>query len=107
MTRPLVLAAAGYDGTAPHLMGTAAQGDYQNSLQFMANSVDWALEDAGLLSIRSRGNFNRTLPPMEQGEQKFWEYLNYILAALALGVIALLQRQRKRAQRVRFAAYAA
>ena len=88
------------------LLGTAAQGDYQNSLQFMANSVDWALEDQALMAIRSRGNFNRTLPPMEQSRQMAWEYFNYILAAAALGVIALLQRQRNKAKLARYAAYA-
>lgn len=83
------------------LLGTAAGGDYQNPLQLMANNIDWALEDAGLLGIRSRGNFNRTLPPLEQGEQMFWEYLNYALAALALGALALVQRNRtQRRQRV-------
>ena len=45
--------------------------------------MDWSLEDAGLLSIRSRGNFNRTLPTLEHGTQLFWEYLNYGLALLA------------------------
>jgi ABC-2 type transport system permease protein len=88
------------------LLGTAAQGDYQNTMQLMANAVDWSLEDAGLLSIRSRGNFNRTLPPLEQGEQMFWEYLNYVLAAIALGVVALVQRQRKRARQAAYAVYA-
>lgn len=88
------------------LLGTAAQGDYQNGVQLLANAVDWSLEDAGLLSIRSRGNFNRTLPPLEQGEQMFWEYLNYVLAALALGMIALVQRNRKRARQATYAVYA-
>lgn len=88
------------------LLGTAAQGDYQNTLQLMANTVDWSLEDAGLLSIRSRGNFNRTLPPLEQGEQMFWEYLNYVLAAIALLCVALLQRQRQRARQAAYAVYA-
>ncbi len=86
------------------LLGTASSGEYQSGLQFVANSVDWALEDQGLLAIRSRGNFNRTLPPLEQGEQMVWEYLNYILAAIALGVVAFVQRQRQKARLARFAA---
>ncbi len=57
-----------------------------------ANAVDWSLEDSGLLSIRSRGHFNRTLPPMEQSTQVFWEYLNYGLAALLLLTVGFVQR---------------
>lgn len=80
------------------LAGSAAQSDYLNSLQLAANAVDWSLEDAGLMSIRSRGHFNRTLPPIDQATQELWEYANYLLAALALAVIALLAHQRKRAK---------
>lgn len=75
------------------LAGSAAQGKYLNSLQMMANAVDWSLEDSGLLSIRSRSHFNRTLPPMEQNERVFWEYLNYGLALVSLVLIALIERR--------------
>lgn len=83
------------------LISSAQRSEYLNSLQFVANAVDWSLADTHLLSIRSRGNFNRTLPPMERGSQMFWEYLNYGLAALALVVIAFIERhyRRRRAQR--------
>lgn len=82
--------------TIIQMAGSAGGSEYLNTLQLTANTVDWSLEDAGLLSIRARGHFNRTLPPMENSAQMFWEYLNYILAALALGVVALVQRQRKK-----------
>lgn len=84
------------------LQGTAGGTDYQNALQFVANDIDWSLEDSGLLSIRSRGHFNRTLPPMEQGSQMFWEYLNYTMAGVALGGIALVQRRRKWVKETRY-----
>ncbi len=77
------------------LTGSVQQTEYLNTLQLVANAVDWSLEDAGLLSIRSRGQFNRTLPPMTQDQQMFWEYLNYGLALLALAALALVVRQRK------------
>lgn len=86
------------------LAGAAGGSEYLNSLQFMANAVDWALQDDQLASIRSRGHFNRTLPPMEQDAQVFWEYLNYGLAALALLIIAAIQHLRRRR---RLAGYAA
>ena len=59
------------------------------------NAVDFALEDQSLLGIRARGNFNRTLPPMEASEQQALEYLNYLLALLGIGVVYLVYRQRR------------
>ncbi|WP_231758436.1 Gldg family protein [Microbulbifer elongatus] len=84
------------------MSGAAAGGDYLNTLQLAANSVDWSLEDAGLLSIRARSHFNRTLPPMEQDGRLFWESLNYIAALLALGIVALIQHLRNRARQQRY-----
>ena len=76
-------------------MGATSGGQYLATMQMLANAIDWSLEDEGLLSIRSRGQFNRTLPPMEKSDQQFWEYLNYVLAMVILVTIALVQKQRK------------
>ncbi len=76
--------------------GGVSQTAYLNSLQLLVNSIDWSLEDRALMSIRSRGNFNRMLPPMEHSEQLFWEYGNYVLAFTLLAGIALWDRQRRR-----------
>jgi ABC-2 type transport system permease protein len=67
-------------------------GQYLGSLQLMANTLDWALQDDSLLGIRTHAHFNRSLPPLEKNEQLFWEYLNYAMALLALLFIALWQR---------------
>ena len=80
------------------IANSAVGSEYLSSMELIANTIDWSLEDSGLLSIRSRGHFNRTLPPMEQSAQMFWEYLNYVLAAMAIAVVALWER-RKRAAR--------
>ena len=88
------------------LAGLAAGSEYLNSLQLMANAVDWSLEDRNLLAIRSRGHFNRTLPALDRGEQAFWEYSNYLLALAALGAIALLRQWRQRARRRAYLEYA-
>ncbi|MGQ7845583.1 Gldg family protein [Granulosicoccus sp. 3-233] len=70
--------------------------------QLIANAVDVALDDSGLAAIRSRGQFNRTLPPMDESSQRFWEYLNYVLAALAIGgiyaVVSLARTHREKQQ---------
>ena len=77
------------------MVGTAQQTQYINTVQMIANAIDWSLEDAGLLGIRSRGHFNRTLPPLAQSEQMFWEYLNYGLAATAIFIVGLWERRRR------------
>ncbi|GLX77322.1 hypothetical protein tinsulaeT_06620 [Thalassotalea insulae] len=89
------------------LTGGVSQTDYLNSLQLLVNTVDWSLEDRALMSIRSRGNFNRTLPPMEHNEQLIWEYGNYILAFAMLAVIALWDRQRRKRKQRQYLAWLA
>ena len=82
------------------LIGAGQRTEFLSNLQFAANALDWSLEDSGLLAIRSRGHFNRTLPPLERSTQAFWEYLNYGLAILAIVLIALVER-RYQARRLR------
>ena len=85
------------------LIGSADGTIYVNSIEMLANVADWAVEDQSLLSIRSRGHFNRTLPPMGEDDQRMWEYVNYLLALLGVGVVFLIARQRRQAMRKRFA----
>jgi ABC-2 type transport system permease protein len=65
---------------------------YLNPVHLVKNAIDWSLEDRGLLSIRGRTHFSRTLLPMNHSAQVFWEYLNYGLAALGLLVVWLIRR---------------
>ncbi|MCY4277125.1 MAG: Gldg family protein [Gammaproteobacteria bacterium] len=81
------------------IMGSISGMVQQGSLELVQNAVDYALEDAGLVSIRSRGHFNRTLPPTSRELQMGFEYMNYALALLGLGIVFLLSfyaRQRRR-----------
>lgn len=74
------------------MAGSASGTAYLAPFELMANAVDVALDDTGLLSIRSRGQFSKTLPPMENSSQRFWEYLNYLLAAVVIAIIFGLTR---------------
>ena len=76
------------------MIGSAEGTVYGNSLQLIANAVDWSLEDRGLLAIRSRGHFNRTLPPLPEAERRTLEYSNYGVALVLLGLIFALHRSR-------------
>ncbi len=77
---------------------------YLGPVELLLNSLDWALQDDELLKIRSRAHFNRTLPPMEQRGQAIIEYLNYGLAVLWLGLLALVHWLRKQLRKRRYAA---
>jgi len=76
---------------------------YLGPVELLLNTLDWALQDEQLLTIRSRGHFNRTLPPMEQRGQAIIEYLNYGLAIAWLGLLAAIYWLRKVLRRRRYA----
>jgi len=66
------------------LVSTSSRSIYRNSLQLMQNLADWSLEDAALLSIRSRSHFSRTIPNIERSKQQMWEWINYSFVLLSL-----------------------
>jgi ABC-2 type transport system permease protein len=78
---------------------------YLTPLNFAQNLVDWSLEDRNLLALRARGGqFSRTLSPVKSGSQATWEYLNYALALLGLGLVYLVHRTSRRATRRKYLA---
>ena len=76
-------------------IGAADGTVYTNSLELMANIVDWVVEDESLLSIRGRGHFNRTLRPMAEEQQRIWEYGNYYVALAELALVFGISRRRR------------
>jgi ABC-2 type transport system permease protein len=74
----------------------AAGTQYLGPLELMANTLDWSLQDDKLLQIRSRGHFNRTLPPMQRKGQAIIEYANYGMALILLLLIAAVHWIRRR-----------
>jgi len=84
------------------MIGAADGVLYTTSAQMLANVVDFATEDQSLLSIRARGQFNRTLPPLERAEQARLEYLNYALALLGIVAVFLWRKFALRAKRRRY-----
>lgn len=83
------------------IMGSLSGMVYQGSLELVQNAVDWSLEDAGLVSIRSRGHFNRTLPPTTRDVQIGFETMNYAFALAGLVLVfafSYLARKRRRLQ---------
>ncbi len=74
------------------MIGSADGTIYGNSVQMITNLVDWALEDQSLIGIRARGNFNRTLPGFDVGQQTVIEYVNYAVALLGIFAVMFVFR---------------
>jgi len=77
---------------------------YLKPVQLVENAIDWSLEDRGLLAIRGRAHFSRTLNPLDRESQLFWEYLNYGLPLSGLLLIGLIRRQANKRAAARYAA---
>lgn len=99
----LVGSSALFSDQAENLMSQALGTRYLKPAEFAQNLIDWSLEDQGLLGIRSRGHFARTLVPLGRDAQAFWEYLNYGLAAAGLVLVWFLNRRRRRTAEARYA----
>lgn len=85
-------------------LGSADGTLYTNSVELVANIVDWAVEEQSLLNIRNRGHFNRTLPPMREEGQRVWEYGNYLLAIVGLIAVFFISRHRRVSRRAAYRA---
>jgi len=59
------------------------------NLQFVNNLIDWSVEDAGLLRIRSKERFARILTGLDSGEMIGWQIGNFAFAILAVVLIGL------------------
>lgn len=98
---------ASNDFLADDMINLASMGlgtRYTKPVELLENAIDWSLEERELLAIRGRSQFSRTLDPLNQEEQIFWEYLNYGLALTGLLLIGLTRRWMKRQAQLRYAA---
>jgi ABC-2 type transport system permease protein len=77
---------------------------YLKPVELVENAIDWSLEERGLLAIRGRAQFSRTLEPLSREALVFWEYLNYGLAVLGLLLVWLIRRRVSAGARRRHAA---
>ena len=86
------------------MLGSADGSLHRNNLQLIANTVDWALEETNLNNISSRGQFNRTLPPLNQNQQSIIEIFNYALSVILLLAIYWINKAIGSRRRALYAA---
>jgi ABC-2 type transport system permease protein len=72
---------------------------YTKPIEFLQNVIDWSLEDPGLLALRGRTQFARTLEPLDEHHQRIWEYINYALALAGLALVWIWRRLVARSDR--------
>lgn len=78
-----------------NLVSQALGTTYRKPAEFALNLVDWSLEDQGLLAMRSRTRYARTLDPLSPAAQAGWEYADYGLVLAGLVVVWLVLRRRR------------
>jgi ABC-2 type transport system permease protein len=100
----LVASNAVFTDQASSLISEVLGSRYTKAIEFAQNVVDWSLEDQGLLAIRARDQFARTLEPLDRSTEKTIEVLNYAAALGALGLVWLANRQRRRRAATRWTA---
>jgi ABC-2 type transport system permease protein len=69
-----------------------------NNVRLVQNIIDWAVEDTELLAIRARGSVTRTLDSVPEDQRDLWEYANYGIALLGLGLVVVIARVRRKAR---------
>jgi len=73
--------------TAINLASQGLETLYTKPIDFLQNTIDWALEDPALLALRGRTQLARTLEPMAEERQRGWEIGNYLLALVGLALV--------------------
>jgi ABC-type uncharacterized transport system involved in gliding motility auxiliary subunit len=66
-------------------------GGTRDNLTFLANLVDYLVDDAGLITIRSRDAASPPLPPVEEGMKPLIKGINLVLPPLLVILYGLFR----------------
>lgn len=72
-----------------------------DNINLFANSVDWLLDETGLIALRTRGAVARPLEPLEDNTKTLLKYANFLAPILLVFIYGLIRGQRRRAIRKR------
>jgi len=65
--------------------------------------MEWSFEEPGLLKLRGRGDYARTLLPLSRDQQRLREYFNYAAAIAGVVLLYLIERLLRRRRRRAYA----
>ena len=94
--RLAVVGSASFVSDSVLQMGRSMNDAWMGNVQLIQNLVDWSLEDADLLTIRSRGAGARVLAPSSPERKNALEWANYGFALLSVLVLGWASRRRRR-----------
>ena len=79
--------------------GQAARQVQADHVNFVSNSIDWLVDDTGLIDLRTKGITSRPLDQIDDAERNLLKYGNVlapILLLLVYGSVRRIHNQRKR-----------
>lgn len=72
-----------------------------DNINLFANSVDWLVDETGLIALRTRGVVARPLDPLEDDTKTLLKYSNFLAPILLVFIYGLIRGQRRRVVRKR------
>ena len=74
----------------------------EDNINLFVNSIDWLIDDTGLIGLRTKGITARPLTTLEDGEKTTIKLINLILPMILISCCGLFLFHRKRKQRIRW-----
>ena len=65
----------------------------ENGVNFVANAVDWLLDDTGLIDLRTKGIVSRPLHTLEDTEKTLLKYVNMLAPILLVVLYGIIRYQ--------------
>lgn len=72
-----------------------------DNINLFANSVDWLVDETGLIALRTRGVVARPLDPLEDETKTILKYSNFLAPILLVFIYGLIRGHRRRMVRKR------
>ncbi len=72
-----------------------------DNINLLVNGIDWLSDDTGLIELRTKGVQFRPLAELEESEQNFWKYLNFLLPIVLVIAYGIIRNQLNRNKRIK------
>ncbi|MFW5872873.1 MAG: GldG family protein [bacterium] len=106
-----IVAAAAFKGKLigdiPSKLVVVTDGDFpingqnEDNIHLMVNSIDWLSDDTGLIELRTKGISSRPIEQLEDSNRKFLKWFNFSFPIFLILVIGIIIMQYKRNIRIK------